>query len=123
MKLTLIIASMFLACSLHAGETNAELQTEIVALQKEIVGLQKVVAALQANKALALAPFVTVDPNPENGVRGPHITFSGANIHVVSGTGATNDNGTLSGLGNLIVGYDENPPVLANPQYRNGRTT
>ena len=50
------------------------------------------VAALQANKALALAPFVTVDPYSENGVRGQHITFSGANIHIVSRSGITNDN-------------------------------
>src|ERR1700693_4715627 len=107
MKLTLILSSMFLACSLHA-QTIASLQSKIVKLQKEV-------AALQANKALALAPFVTVDPNPENGVRGPHITFSGANIHIVSGSGSTSDavytRGVTTGLGNLIIGYDEIPLV------------
>ena len=40
--------------------------------------------------------------------RGPNIVFSGANVHIVDGTGSTNDWGsTLTGLGNLVVGYDE----------------
>jgi hypothetical protein len=56
-----------------------------------------------------LVPFVSVDPNPEIGVAGPHIIFSGANIHIVSGSGATNDHGNPTGLGNLIIGYDEDP--------------
>jgi len=33
------------------------------------------------------------------------ITFSGVNVHVVNGTGTTD--GTVNGLGNLIVGYNE----------------
>jgi hypothetical protein len=64
-------------------------------------------AAVQSNKALKLGPFVDVDANPENGVIGPNITFKGANIHIVSGLNATDDNGSRSGLGNLIIGYDE----------------
>jgi hypothetical protein len=70
---------------------------------------------VQSNPALALGPFVSVDPNPEIGVIGPNITFSGANIHIVSGSGSTDDgmsvnpNATLTGLGNLIIGYDEDP--------------
>ena len=35
--------------------------------------------------------------------------FHGVNVHIVSGSGATDDNGTLRGLGNLIVDYDEDP--------------
>jgi hypothetical protein len=73
--------------------------------------LQEVLARVRSNNALKLGKFVTVDPNPENGVRGPNITFKGANIHIVSGSGATDDNipigGTPTGLGNLIIGYDE----------------
>ena len=64
----------------------------------------------------ALNSFVSVDPNPENGVIGPHIIFKGSNIHIVSGSGATNDNGSRTGLGNLIIGYDEDPALSgANP--------
>ena len=33
------------------------------------------------------------------------VRFDGANVQIVSGSGTTN--GTVNGLGNLIVGYDE----------------
>jgi hypothetical protein len=43
-----------------------------------------------------------------SGVGGkPTITFSGVNVQVVSGSGTTN--GAVNGLGNLVLGYDENP--------------
>jgi hypothetical protein len=87
------------------------LQNQITTQQEQITSLQTALATVQSNKALALGPFVTVDPNPERGVIGPNIVFSGANIHIVSGSGATTDNffsgGSLTGLGNLIIGYDE----------------
>jgi len=53
----------------------------------------------------------------------PHIIFSGANLHIVSGSGATNDNGNHTGLGNLIIGYDEDPAQAGfplNPGDRGG---
>jgi len=66
------------------------------------------VAAGGGGGALAfLQPYISLDVNPINGVNGPHIIFSGANVHVRSGSGSTDDNSTLTGLGNLIVGYDE----------------
>jgi hypothetical protein len=68
-------------------------------------------ASIQSSNVFALNSFVSIDPNPENGVIGPHITFKGANIHIVSGSGSTNDNGSPTGLGNLIIGYDENPAL------------
>jgi hypothetical protein len=83
------------------------LQDQVSALQASNTALQRELAAVQSNKALLLGPFVNVDPNPENGVIGPNITFKGANLHIVSGLGATDDNGHRSGLGNLILGYDE----------------
>jgi hypothetical protein len=71
-----------------------------------------------ANPALtALAKYVTVDPNPINGVKGPHVIFSGVNLHIRSGSGSTGDNGTPLGLGNLIVGYNEGP----HPDPTSGR--
>jgi hypothetical protein len=115
MKLTLILSSMFVACSLHA-QTIKELQSEMVQLQKQV-------EILQANKVLALAPFVTVGPNPENGVRGPHITFSGVNIRLVNGSGTTHDNGTPIVLGNLIIGYDEVPINATLPAGATERLT
>jgi FtsZ-binding cell division protein ZapB len=85
------------------------LETSNTTLQDEVSWLQTQLAAVQSNRALLLGPFVTVDPNPEIGVIGPNIIFSGANIHIVSGSGATNDKGQPTGLGNLIIGYDEDP--------------
>jgi FtsZ-binding cell division protein ZapB len=95
--------------------SNAKLQSQVNSLEASNTKLQRQLTAIQSNHALALGPFVSVDPNPEIGVVGPNITFSGANIHIVSGSGSTDDgmlnnpNATLSGLGNLIIGYDEDP--------------
>jgi hypothetical protein len=98
----------------------AALQTQVSAQQAQITSLQNQLTA--AKPVLALAPFVSVDPNPENGVIGPNITFKGANIHIVSGSGATADftssEGGLTGLGNLIIGYDEKPEEV--PLFGNG---
>ena len=125
--------------------SNTTLQSEVAALQHELTAAQSVlaqvsslqtsnttlqseVAALQheltaARPVLALAPYVSIDRNPEIGVIGPNIVFSGANIHIVSGSGATDDNlskgESLTGLGNLIIGYDEDP---ADPALRFGGT-
>jgi trimeric autotransporter adhesin len=90
----------------------ASLQETVSALKDEIASLQSQLAAVQSNPALALGPFVGVDTNSENGVAGPHITFKGANIHIVSGSGVTSDNDNPTGLGNLIIGYDEPPGEL-----------
>jgi hypothetical protein len=89
--------------------SEAQLQTEVNTLQASNTTLKSELAAVQANHALALGPFVTVDPNAEIGVAGPNITFTGANIHIVSGSGSTYDKGAPRGLGNLIIGYDEDP--------------
>jgi len=60
-------------------------------------------------------PFLTqlkgyvkiVETGSVGGVNGPHVIFTGVNLHLRSGSNATNDNGSLSGRGNLIVGYNE----------------
>jgi hypothetical protein len=85
------------------------LKAQVAALQDQVNTLQGQLAAIRSNHALLLGPFVNVDPNPEIGVIGPNIIFSGANIHIVSGSGSTDDNGNPTGLGNLIIGYDEDP--------------
>ncbi len=46
-----------------------------------------------------LATYLTVDTSDDS------VVFTGANVYVQSGSGSTN--GTVNGLGNLIVGYDE----------------
>jgi hypothetical protein len=109
-------------------DNDKEIRAEITALQAQVSSLQATVSTLQdqvnslqtsntalqnqlahAKNVLALDPFVSVDPNPEIGVIGPNIIFSGANIHIVSGSGMTNEGSNPRGLGNLIIGYDEAP--------------
>ena len=51
-----------------------------------------------------LANYVTVNPNPISGLAGPHIIFTGANLHIRNGQGGTYFSST--GVGNLIVGYN-----------------
>jgi hypothetical protein len=105
MKLQIIIASMFAACSLHAAEpSNAQLQAEIVELRQQLSSL------------LPLAALIKVDPNPENNVCGPNIVITG-NVHIVNGSGQT---GIVNGLGNLIIGYDEPTPSTAIAGNRSG---
>lgn len=98
---------------------NASMLTLLQTAQGQITALQTQVAALGSggggtgSSLASLAKYVTVDLNPINGVKGPHVIFTGANIHIRSGSGATDDGGTLTGLGNLIVGYNELPnPIL-----------
>ncbi len=95
------------------GALQAALGAETTARQGADSALQTAIVALQTSNALvlALAPYVSVVQGPLNGVTGPHIVFQGANVHIRSGSGATDDRvlqgGTLTGLGNLVVGYNE----------------
>ncbi|HEY0793016.1 MAG TPA: hypothetical protein VGD78_18265 [Chthoniobacterales bacterium] len=102
--------------------SNAALQRQVDDLHNEVRNLQTTnatlrnqLAAIQTNPVLALGSFVAVNPGPELDVAGPNITFSGANLHIVSGSGATNDNLNPRGLGNLIVGYNEDPAQVNQP--------
>jgi hypothetical protein len=52
-----------------------------------------------------------------NDVKGPNLIFKGVNVHVQSGMGVTAD--TTSGLGNLILGYNETPGGLVRAGAHN----
>ena len=54
-----------------------------------------------------------------NGLRGPHLIIEGVNVHIRSGSGSTSESVGLTGLGNLIVGYNE-PDDVSNPDDRVG---
>lgn len=59
----------------------------------------------------ALEDFIRIELDPINGLAGPHVIIEGANVHVRSGGGATDDLGRgMLGLGNLVVGYNEDDP-------------
>jgi hypothetical protein len=64
-------------------------QGQISSLIAQVNTLQTQLAPIKANPVLALGPYVAVDPNPENGLAGPHVIFYGANLHIVSGSGQT----------------------------------
>lgn len=98
--------------------TNARQQAEIDRLRARGQTLETELAAVGRNPVLALGPYVSVSTDPINLVRGPHVLFTGVNVHIRSGSGSTLDGidvadsthyplGSPNGLGNLIVGYDE----------------
>jgi hypothetical protein len=115
---SLIATGIIVAFALMAAQADAAtIPEEIATLQAQVAALQSQVTTQQnqltvARPVLALAPFVSVDPNPEINVRGPNIVFKGANIHIESGSGATDDHGNRTGLGNLIIGYNERAVLL-----------
>lgn len=92
---------------------------EGASLKARLRALEARVAALEARGAACeqlapLANYVTVEPGELNGVKGPHVLFTGVNVHVRSGVPATYQDGLRGaplgpsdGLGNLIVGWNE----------------
>jgi trimeric autotransporter adhesin len=89
----------------------AALQGQNSILKGQVASLQTTLNGTNAKNALALGQFVTVDTTDTiNGLAAPHIIFTGANLHVRDGSGSTNDSGgATTGLGNLVIGYDEAP--------------
>ena len=93
-------------------------------------GLANRVAELEAQveELSAILEFVYVETEEMDGLAGPHWIIEGANVHVRSGSGDTKDGcksrdpkfpncESLTGLGNLIVGYNEAlPPAGGTPR-------
>jgi hypothetical protein len=112
---TLILPALAYAQNNQGDNQIAALQAQITALKNQVNTLQSQMNAVLSSNVYALKDYVSVDPNPgpgPDGLKGPNISFHGANIHILSGSGATDDgsqsNGeSLRGLGNLIIGYDE----------------
>jgi hypothetical protein len=86
-------------------------------------GLEERVTELEAQveELSAILQFVYVETEEIRGVTGPHWIIEGANVHVRSGAGSTREGcvsrtpgypncESLTGLGNLIVGYNEETP-------------
>jgi len=90
----------------------ATLTQTVQTLTQTVQGLQSQLASANAQNAFALGQFVTVDTSDTvNGLKPPHIIFSGGNLHVRSGSGQSID---ATGLGNLVVGYDSDAGCGAN---------
>jgi len=77
------------------------LMARLASLESANARLQDEVRRLRADQELlsSLRPYVSVDSSHHA------IVFSGANVYVQSGSGATDDDGSPRGLGNLILGY------------------
>ena len=86
------IGSVVFALKAGTTEGMAELAAAVATLQAQMGQQQTNVAELQDR-----LQHVSRD--------GDDITISGANLHIVNGTGTTD--GDVNGLGNLIVGYNE----------------
>ena len=95
------------------------------ALKKRVKDLEATVATLESKLA-----YMHVAQGPINGLKGPHVIFTGCNVHVRSGSGETVD-GTIDletgqpldfepfGLGNLVIGYNE-LPIFSETTGRTG---
>lgn len=130
--LVLLAALVLFAQLGHAAETEAKKPKPLTTAQ-QIAILQSQVASLQSslrnvtNFVNELSPFITVDLSEpkQDGLNGPRVIFSGANVQIVSGSGSTNDGGgALVGLGNLVIGYNENSAQVGGSSFSNagGRT-
>jgi hypothetical protein len=111
--LFLIPVSIYASARANSGglpERVAELEAQVEVLA----------AALQ--QAQEILQYVHVETEEIRGVTGPHLIIEGANVHVRSGYGTTSEGcihrtpgypncESLTGLGNLIVGYNEHLPV------------
>jgi hypothetical protein len=86
-----------LAAQLNALKAQ---QGQISALAKQVEALAREVRSLKANSVLDLNGYLTYDTS--NGY--PVALFRGINVQIVNGTGRTQ---SATGLGNLIVGYDQ----------------
>jgi hypothetical protein len=119
------LGSLQLLYNTLQGQLAAEISTRLSLASLVVPTAAEVITYLRP-----LEPYLTVDSSTINGLPGPHIIFTGANVHIRSGLGpVTNVNDLflnpgvyLNGLGNLIVGYDEPNPFAfgPTPAQRNG---
>lgn len=95
---------------------NDELRSDLEVLQSQIGPLDLDVADLQAltvqfEQQIAdvedKTQFVSISDDAIEGLRGPHMILEKVNLHVRSGTGTTDDGASPTGLGNIVIGYNE----------------
>ena len=107
----LLITGNLLAASVP--EQIAALQSQISALQTTVADQAVLIADLSTRDAAQAAQITTLQGQVSDlapklqyvSVSGTEMFITGANLHLLSGSGATD--GAKNGLGNLIVGYNE----------------
>ncbi|HYA35323.1 MAG TPA: hypothetical protein VEF03_06875 [Candidatus Binataceae bacterium] len=80
----------------------AGLQTTVNTLQTSVNGFQQQISGL--TNLASLGTYISINPGTVNGVLGPNLVFSGVNVQIVNGSTSTT---TPNGLGNLIIGYND----------------
>jgi len=115
--LKVLVVSLFLVLALLVPTL---VKAQGPSLEKRLAKLEKKVRKLEAKLA-----NVSVEDGTINGLIGPHFIFTGANVHIRSGSGSTDDftfvpetfdeSAVLLGLGNLVVGYNEDGVLFGLP--------
>ena len=113
LQATLTVVQSLKSDLTEVQNTMATLQADLAAVKSQETGLTKRQRNLLASFS-ALAPFISVKNNTINGMKGPHVLFTGANVHIRSSARSTADVKSLTGLGNLVVGFNEEP---TSPNY------
>ena len=114
------VCSVLLAASPCWGQAPslAELAAQVSALQTTVAKLTRYIQVIE-----------DAATSTYHGLSGPHIIFTGANVHIRSGSGWTHKGRTVNGawvseplgLGNLIIGYNEaNDSPTADTAQRGG---
>jgi len=100
---------------------NEALQSEVAALHEANDALldevENAIAALADDPIFALSPYISIEEGELYHLRGPHVLFTGVNVHIRNGQEFTWHPGPDregAGLGNLIVGYNEPPSLPLN---------
>jgi len=129
---TLILSAILLSLIPFSLYASAQPNSGGLANRVAELEAQVEVLATALQQAQEILQFVYVETEEINELAGPHWIIEGANVHVRSGSGNTFDGcrrrdpdfpncESLTGLGNLIVGYNEDlPPAGGTP--RNIRT-
>ncbi len=108
----ILLVTVMLAASAQTAAAQGR-RARVAQLEAQVEALAAALEEVQE-----ILQFVRVESEPINGLAGPHWIVEGANVHVRSGSGATNDGcvleapdypncESLTGRGNLIVGYNE----------------
>ena len=91
----------------HTGPAQAQSPgVNLAALVAQVNTLKAQVATLQGRATVLETKTAPLSVSGTPGTFPATLSITGVNVQVVSGSGSTNDGGTLSGLGNLIIGYN-----------------
>ncbi len=97
--LVLVVGVCLAVSSAWAKDESEKLDYRVAQLEQKVQYLEERLAAV-----LQMADHLRYEEGPINSLSGPHIIFSGANVHVWNGKG--HREGDINGLGNLFIGYN-----------------